>query len=203
MLASECFIIKTGKRFLYNISPLRNIPSVIQYGIMCNSEVQRFPHESIALPSVQERRSRVVVTDGMKLHQYANLYFDYHNPMLSRRRDQNNRICILAVDCHVMDLQGCVLTDRNAAAELVRFFDPINGIDTIDFDKIYARYWKHPDDGHEEINHKAIKCAEILIPHHVPYEYITSACVFNDDAKKELLQYGFSKTVQVKPDCFF
>ena len=203
MLASECFFQKTGRRFLYNISPLNNMPSVIQHGILCSDEVQRFPHESIALPSVQERRSKVIVTEGRSLHQYANLYFDYHNPMLSRRRDQNNRICILAIDYRAIDIRGCVLTDRNAATEIVRFFDPMTGIGAIDFEKVYAKYWTHPEDEYEERNHRAIKCAEILIPHHVPYEYILDALVFSEEAKEKLEQFGFSKMIYVRPDCFF
>ena len=203
MLVSECFVKKTGKRFLYNITPLVNISSVIQYGILSFDEVQRLPHESIALTSVQERRSKVFVTEGISLHQYANLYFDYHNPMLSRRRDQNSSICILAVDYRIMDIPGCVLTDRNAASDVVRFFDPLTGMDTIDFGKVYAKYWIHPDDEYEERNHKSVKCAEVLIPGRIPYEYIISACVNCDDARAKLYHSGFSKTVYVRPDLFF
>ncbi len=70
------------------------------------------------------------------LHQYANLYFDYYNPMLSKVRSHNHEICILTIDYRVLDVAGCVLADRNAATEIVRFLDPVSEMDQIDFDKV-------------------------------------------------------------------
>lgn len=203
MLASEAFKKITHKSFLYNIQPIVNIPSVIQHGILCYNEVKKLPHSSIALNTVQDRRSKVTVPNGLRLHDYANLYFDFHNPMLSRRRDQAEEICILSVDRAVLDVEGCVLTDRNAAALMVKFLDPVEGLSEIEFDKVYADFWLHRDDEYEERNHKAIKCAEVLIPKCVPFQFVTAACVVSDIAKAELLSAGFPKEIVVKPERFF
>jgi len=66
----------------------------------------RINHVSIAMNEVQVRRELARVPNGLKLHQYANPYFDPWNPMLSRKRSQNEEICILKFDRSVLDFGG-------------------------------------------------------------------------------------------------
>ena len=202
MLASEVFFKLTQRAYLYNIQAIENIPSILQHGILCHNDARRYHHISIALEDVQKRRDKVGVPNGMMLHQYANLYFDYFNPMLSRVRDQNHEICILAIDSRILDVTGCVLTDRNAARDIVRFLDPVSEMDQIDFDKVYAKNWNHMD-VYEKDNHKAIKCAEALIPRKIPCEYITAALVADENARQRLIQLGFTKKIHVDANRFF
>lgn len=75
-------------------------------GLLSNEKANRIAHTSIAMNAVQERRDIVGVPNGLKLQQYANVYFDSHNPMLSVRRDQNDNICILKFDCSILDISG-------------------------------------------------------------------------------------------------
>ena len=86
VLASERYYELTTKKYVYNIMPIANIPSVLQHGIVCFDQMQKFQHSSIAMNDVQERRSRVEIPNGCSLHQYANLYFSFHNPMLYKRQ---------------------------------------------------------------------------------------------------------------------
>ena len=202
MLASDAFCKHTHKTHLYSIQAIENIPSILQHGILCYNDARRYQHVSIALEDVQNRRSAARVPNGRMLHQYANLYFDYFNPMLSRVRARNHEICVLAINYRILDTDGCVLTDRNAATEIVRFLDPINEIDQIDFVKVYDKFWNHPDE-YEKSNHKAIKCAEALIPGKVPCEYITDALVADENAKQRLTQLGFIKNIHVDASRFF
>lgn len=44
---------------------------------------------------VQDRRREKRIPGGHLLHDYANLYFDAHNPMLSKCRAHNDTICVL------------------------------------------------------------------------------------------------------------
>ena len=67
----------------------------MQRGLLSNEKAKSIYHASIAMNEVQKRREIVKVPNGLRLHQYANLYFDPRNPMLSRKRDQNEEICIL------------------------------------------------------------------------------------------------------------
>lgn len=140
MLALERYYALTKKRYVYNIMPIANIPSVLQHGIVCFEQMQQFQHTSIAMDEVQKRRSKVEIPNGYFLHQYANLYFSFNNPMLYKRQSLADELCILALFSGVMDIDGCVLADRNAATSLVRFYSPLNGVEKLDFEKIHAQF---------------------------------------------------------------
>ena len=201
--ASELYRIKTNRILLYNILHIDNIPSVIQNGILCYDLASRIHHVSIALSEVQQRRDRTSIPHGLRLHQYANLYFTYHNPMMFRKQDLADELCILGVSTAVLDIEGCVVSDRNAAADLARFYPPDIGIESIDFNKVFSKYWTHPDDPFEQQNHKAIKCAEVLVPYKIDYSFIEGACVYNERAAQRLSDYGFNKKIHVSPKPFF
>ena len=193
----------TGRRHVYNIMPIQNIPSVIRYGIVCYDTMSKLPHESVAMNEVQQRRDSVIIPGGHRLHSYANLYFAYDNPMLYSRKDQAEKICILAVSAKVLDIEGCVVSDQNAATGLVRFYPPALGIQSIDFNLVFARYWTHPEDFCLQILHKHVKCAEILIPESVPYKFINGAYVYNQQALELLSEYGFTRKIIVEPKEFY
>jgi hypothetical protein len=99
----------------------------MQYGILSHELSKKLPHKSVAMQEIQYKRKNKKIPGARKLHQYANLYFDAHNPMLSRRRDQNNQICVLRIDISVLDLPNVIITDRNAASGYVRFYPEKEG----------------------------------------------------------------------------
>lgn len=202
MLASERYYALTKKRYVYSIMPIANIPSVLQYGIVCFDQVQRMQHSSIAMDEVQARRSNVEIPNGLPLHQYANLYFSFHNPMLYKRKDIAGELCILAFSSAVMDIEGCVLTDRNAATSLVRFFSPLEGVEKLDFAKIHAHYWTDPDPIIQR-EKKAIKCAEVLIPHSISADYIVGAYAVSHEVEAQLRDFGFNKSIVVNKQVFY
>lgn len=206
ILASDVFFQKTGRNGLYNIQAIDNIPSIMRYGLLSNEQAAMIPHVSIAMNEVQDRRDLVRVPNGLALHQYSNLYFDYRNPMLSRKREQNDSICILKFDKCVLDLDGVVVSDRNAASRFVAFYSPEDGMDYIRFDLVYAKYWVDNNsnlDYYQMRERKAIKCAEVLVPHVIPFDYVVSAAVIGQNSKAHLVEKGFNKEIIVSKDCFF
>ncbi len=74
---------------LYYITAIANVPSILKHGILSHKLAERLPHDSVAMPEIQERRSNKQIPGAGQLHDYANLYFDAHNPMLSKRRDSD------------------------------------------------------------------------------------------------------------------
>lgn len=200
--ASELYYMRTRKRCLYNIMPIENVDSVLERGILSHEKVSKLRHVSVALNSVQERRDHVAIPKGLKLHQYANLYFDYNNPMLYKLKDQAKDLAVLAVSAEVLDLDGCVISDMNAAKTLARFYDPYEGMQCIDFDRVFAQYWGH-DDYYEYLKRKAIKCAEVLIPDCVKPQYIVGAYVVNQRAADKMKSLGFDKPIHVRPKVFY
>lgn len=159
-------------------------------------------HTSIAMNEVQARREQVIVPHGLKLHQYANLYFDPWNPMLSRRREQNEEICILKFSREVLDLEDVIVTDRNASSDYVAFYSPEAGLEQIDFKLVYARYWTD-ENYYEQCRKKSIKCAEVLVPHMIPYKYVLCAAVVSKSAAESLKRTGFDREIVVEPRVFF
>ncbi|HAF23929.1 MAG TPA: hypothetical protein DCK93_13665 [Blastocatellia bacterium] len=131
------------------------------------------------------------------LHDYANLYFDAHNPMLSRCRHRNNEICVLRISQSVLDLPNVIVTDRNAATDLVRFRRVAEGLERLDSQRLFARYWTHPDDLYDQDNHKAEKCAEVLVPDSVSVEAIMGAYVANSVALASFEGLNTNLTVQI------
>jgi hypothetical protein len=80
---------------LHYITPIANVPSILQYGILSHARAERVPHGSVAMQEIQDRRRNKQIPGARTLHDYANLYFDAHNPMLSARRSQNDLLCVL------------------------------------------------------------------------------------------------------------
>lgn len=202
MKPSELFFSITSGTGLYNIQAISNIPSIMQYGLLSNEKADSFRHTSIAMNEVQERRAIVRVPNGLRLHQYANLYFDPRNPMLSKSRSQNEDICILKFSIDVLDMHGVIVTDQNASSDYVAFYPPEVGLKQIDFDLVYAKYWID-DDYYKMRRKKSIKCAEVLVPNMIPYNYVLCAAVVNENALEKLELTGFDRDIIVKPGEFF
>ncbi len=202
MKPSELFNKITQKTGLYNIQAIDNIPSIMQRGLLSNEKASRIQHRSIAMQEIQNRREAVIIPNGMPLHKYANLYFDPMNPMLYKRKNENEHICILKFDKSILDLDGVIVSDRNASSGYASFYPPEIGLEIIDFELVFASDWT---DGnmYEYFRKKSIKCAEVLVPYSIPYVYVACAAVCNEVAEIKLENAGFDKKIYVEPDCFF
>lgn len=165
---------------LHYITAIANVTSILQHGILSNTLAAELPHDSVAMPEIQEIRENKQIPGARRLHEYANLYFDAHNAMLSKRRRYNSTICVLQVHPSVLDLPGVIVTDRNAASSWVSFMTVREGLAVIDRDRLFARSWKHPEDLYEEMSHKSEKMAEVLVPDRAEAPCAWSLCRASD-----------------------
>lgn len=190
---------------LHNIMPIANIPSVMKHGIMSHNlmKKKKIPNHSIAMQLIQERRDKKSVPGGKPLHDYANLYFNAHNAMLSAVRNHNSEICVLRVSPEVLNLPGVVITDQNASSNYAGFYSYPDGLRFLDFDMIRQESWKHPENQILEWRHKSVKCAEVLVPNCIGPQYITGAYVCNDTAANSLKRMGFSSNIKINIALFF
>jgi len=189
---------------LYYITPIANVPSILDHGIQAHNRAAHLRHHSVAMPEIQQRRQdKPIPGTDTRLHDYANLYFDAHNPMLSKVRNKNNDICILRVAPKVLDLPGVIITDQNAASKYVRFYPVTEGLKAIDKEILFSRYWTHQQDQFEEWAHKSAKCAEVLVPNQVETGYIRSAYLANRQALELWQQGNIHLTAEIKTDIFF
>lgn len=185
------------------IMPMANIPSVLQHGILSFERAAKIEHQSVALTEAQEKRDARQVPGGLMLHQYANLYFHARNPMMSKRRAEAAHLCVLRVSTDILQIEGVVLADRNAAGgdRWVRFLHPRQWR-VLDFDRIYAMDWRDADQ-FEYFDKKRKKCAEALVPHNVSPDYLTGAYVVSDAAARRVTALGFHLPITVDADLFF
>jgi len=182
--------------------PIENISSILEFGILSHERAKVLRHRSVAMQEVQDRRDKKRVPGGLKLHQYANLYFHARNPMLYKRKDEVTGLCVLRVSTDVAQQKGVVFTDCNAASDYVRFLHPSQA-ELLDFDAIYALDWRHPNDEIAQIRHRSQKCAEILVPHCVEAGFLIGAYVVDAVRLENMRASGFNLPVSVDREMFF
>jgi len=187
---------------LHCITPIANLGSVMAHGILSYDRATNLPHHSVAMQPVQDKRDQKQVPGGLRLHQYANLYFHARNPMMFKRQAEAPDLCVLRVSTRVLDLAGVVISDQNAASGYVRFLDPRQW-QVLDFDAIYAMDWRHPGNQAAYFRHSSQKCAEVLVPQRVEVRFLTGAYVVDDTARRRLQGLGLALSVTPNPVLFF
>lgn len=188
---------------LHYITPIENVPSIVERGILANCQAARLAHASVAMEEVQDRRRNKQIPGARPLHEYANLYFDAHNPMLSRRRDQNDVICVLRINPAALDLPGVIVADRNAASDYVRFYTAADGIQALDREMVFARFWVNAADPFDEMIRKSVKCAEVLVPDQIESRFVIGAYVANEQALRAFQALNTQLPVAVNSGMFF
>ncbi len=192
---------------LHYITPIQNVASILQHGILCNELVKHQRHQSVAMPEIQERRATKIVPGGQHLHKYVNLYIHARNPMLYKRKEQHETLCVLCINPKVLDLPDVVITSQNAASDYVRFYPSPDGLIHLDYGTVFAEYWTHPDDPILEFQHRSIKCAELLVPGKVESRLVIGAYVSNTKTKtaltNELHEHDLKLEITVDSHLFF
>jgi hypothetical protein len=172
---------------LHYITHVDNVPSICATGVLSHRRAARVGHKSIADEEVQNRRRGRRVPGGLLLHDYANLYVTARNAMLFRRIEDGwiDDLCVLRISTDVLDLEGVVVTDRNAAKFGCSFKSPSEGIEGVDLDLLNRQYW-NDGDALESERCQNTKFTEVLIPHRVPPEHLQGMHVGTDPALAKL-----------------
>jgi len=189
---------------LHYITPIVNVASILSRGILSHRFADKVPHESVAMQEVQDRRmNKVVPGTGKRLHDYANIYFCARNPMLYKRKDTHTELCVLRISTAVLDLDGVIVTDRNAAATIASFRPVATGLALLDRDLVFADDWRHLGDELEYLKHRSIKCAEVLVPNRIPPAYIIGAYVSCMQSRVKLARITPNLQITIDPHLFF
>jgi hypothetical protein len=154
---------------LHYMTPLSNLASIAEHGLLSHQRVAQLPHASVAMAEVQDRRSVRTVPGGRPLHEYVNLYFDARNAMMRLRRAPD--LVVVRLSDGVLDLDGAVVADGNAANGPTRFYPSPGGLAHLDADRVFAEWWTIGDE-FERAERKRQRQAEVLVPDVVPPEYI-------------------------------
>lgn len=182
---------------LHYISHIENVISILKQGILSHNHMKKQKHISVAMPEIQERRSKKVVPAGRPLHDYVCLYINARNKMLFKIKDRHAEICILRISTDVLDLLGVVITDQNASSDYARFAPAPDGLQIVDRDRVFSTYWHHDANPIETLKHGSIICAEVLVPDSIDPAYIKGAYVSCEEAKRafDILNTGIQATI--------
>jgi len=126
---------------LHYITPIQNVPSIMNHGILCHQKAKQLNHASVAMQEIQEIRAKKVIPGGKPIHSYVNLYFCARNPMMYKRAAQHRFLCVLRINTEVFDLPGVVIADGNAASGYTGFWSSKTGLGKIDFELVFAEWW--------------------------------------------------------------
>gem|GEM_PF-1030976 len=166
---------------LYYLTPIENVPSILEKGILCYNEAYRIPHKSIAEDSVQDIRENKNI-GGRPIHDYVCLYFAKKTPMHYKRKEFEKNICYLCVDRSILLLPGVYISDGNAAAKETRFFCDLRKLKDISWELFPPEVRCY--DGES----KRKKQAEVLVPSKVPPDRIQKIVLYDENAKVSLKQ---------------
>jgi hypothetical protein len=164
---------------LHFIAPMKNVPSILQHGILSHNRAAKILHFDISMAEIQDRRVKKRVPGGLPLHDYANLYFNARNKMMAKKRMEHDQICVLRVDPSVLNIPGAVIADQNASSQYTLFLPSPAGLQKIHSEEVFARSWKFPDDQIREWRLGSIVCAELLVPNRINPNLITGAYVLD------------------------
>ena len=185
-------------RELHNITHVVNVPSILQRGILSHHRARAIQHHSVADEDVQSRRASVRIPGGTALHRNACLYVDARNAMLYRLLG-TAPLVVLAVDPRVLDLEGTIVSDRNAASGTALFRPASAGVPALQEADVYSEWWNESRDTRQK------RCAEVLVPDRIDRSMILHVYVPDDDAALELsVAVGpHPLRVEVNPYLFF
>lgn len=187
---------------LHYITPLANLASIVQHGIVSHNRAAALSHLSIANESVQDRRADKQVPGGMQLHDYVNLYFDARNAMMYDRRGMRETMVVLRVAHSVLETPGVVIADGNAASSGTKYGASPAGLAGLDPERVYAHSWDHPDAWIKR-ERKRQRSAEVLVPHRVGPEYLTGCYVHTADGIGRCNKVSAELAVEVNGYVFF
>jgi hypothetical protein len=88
---------------LHYITPMKNVPSILQCGILSHNRAAKLNHDDISMREIQDVRAKKRVPGGLALHDYANLYFNGRNKMMATRRPEQDRLCVLRVSTEALN----------------------------------------------------------------------------------------------------
>ncbi|MGQ9555506.1 MAG: DUF4433 domain-containing protein [Anaerolineae bacterium] len=133
---------------------------------------------------------------------YANLYFCARNPMMYKRKDLHEQLCVLRVSTDVLYLEGVVIADGNAASGPTAFWPAPDGLAKVDKELVFAEYWTDSDPTIQTYK-KRVKCAEVLVPMRVEPQFIVGAYVSCERVRSALMAVAPKLVIVTNAHLFF
>ena len=187
---------------LHYITPTKNVPSILEHGILSHNRAAKLSHDDISMREIQNVRAKKQVPGALELHDYANLYFNGRNKMMAKRRLEQDRLCVLRVAPDALNLPGAVIADQNASSRYALFLPSPIGLQKLRREQIFVRSWKCPNDQIREWQLGSLVCAELLVPHAIDPKLIPGAYVLDDTARTRFTDLKTNLECVINADIF-
>jgi len=187
---------------MHYITPITNLSSILERGILSHKRAQAIGHLSIADEDVQDLRRGKRVPNGRLLHEYANTYLDARNPMMYKRLSRRGELAVVRIRSDILDIPGTVIADGNAASTGTRFDPSPMGLAVLDEQRVYAEYWTDSDIW-AYYEKKRQRCAEVLVLDLVPPDFLIGCYVCADGVIQACRKAAPSLEVVVNAHVFF
>lgn len=189
---------------LHYITPIANMGSIARLGILSHERVAKIEHSTVAMAEIQDLRAHKRVPGGRPLHEYVNLYFHARNPMMYKRQEQHQELCVVRLRTDVLDLPGVIVTDSNAAAQgqYVRFAAAPAGLGIVHRDETFAEWWNSPN-YFEKCRLRSRKCAEVLVPDQVDRQFLSGIYVSGRTGEEAYNALGLNLPATIDAHLFF
>ena len=187
---------------LHYITPMTNVPSILQHGILSHNRAAKLKHDDISMHEIQDVRAKKRVPGGLALHDYANLYFNGRNKMMAKKRPEHDRLCVLRVSTEALNIPEAVIADQNASSKYALFLPSPPGLQKLNHDEVFVHSWKCPDDQIREWRLGSLVCAELLVPHVIDPSLILGAYVLDAAACSKFNDLGTTVECVINTDIF-
>ena len=185
-----------GVTSLWHMTHIDNLQDILKEGILSHSNAYKLKSpKDISDPSVQRWRNQNEPIFNKKIHEYTPTYINIKNPMLYKRNEIQDQICLIEISISILGKKQFIFSDGNAASKATTFYKDRKEVENLPWDVLHADYWSEYPDG------KRKRCAEILIYPSIPINYISKIHVNTQEALKSLS--GIKKPVAISPNLFF
>ena len=193
-------------KWLYYITHIDNIPSILRQGILSHEQIEagNIPYTRIYDEEIVANRQEIQTPNGKSLWSFTNLYFQPRNPMLYRvlHEKSEDDIGVLAVEPAILQRPDIYVSTGNAASlssDILHAVEVSKALPQIIRGTVNVEWWNDVDGSKRKI------MAECLIPDAIPSDLIQSIYVASPKAQ-ERVKAATSQSnlpVIVQPEMFF
>ena len=195
------------KILLYHFTDIRNLPSIVEQGLRCDSSLKGGYVNSGNLEIKERRMKKAVPKANKTVGDYVPFYFAPRSPMLYERHvkqfvRQREIVYLVADARHLMQTYpGWCCSDRNAASfNAAFFFTEQEMLQHVQWDIMNAHMWNNTDD---EPDRKSLRMAEFLVPDHVSFCDLLGVAVFDNAMERYVVGKCPDYFVAVRREWYF
>lgn len=188
-------------RYAYRMTHIANVENILQVGIVsANSALANPNYVPIGDMTAIDTRKHKTLSDGSQIGDYIPFYLGPRTPMLYVIQNGYNNVpkrnveeivyCVIEISDIIRDNIKCVFTDGHVLNRITKTYsgELLGQIDNyVRYEDVYAMNWTDSPDA------KRKKEAELLLKNDLPLQYIKYFLVYNENAKKRLIEIGLEE----------